>query len=190
MSYKNFWSLNIDEVVVTGELRKELRKSLKKDIEIMMPMNAQLKDIDLLAINLTNRKVLTIQVKGSRAYEPNQKARRDFGKGSGGWFFLEKSIIERCSADYFIFLIYIINENQEKGKLSLDKHTITISPKTLFDKCEKHKILKGNKYSFQIWINPETKEAFDFTDERKKGRLDLTNYLDVKGFEQIRQDLI
>lgn len=51
-TYKNVWSLNADEVVVAGTLQNYL----SKDWEVFMPLNAQLKDIDLIAADLTNRK--------------------------------------------------------------------------------------------------------------------------------------
>jgi hypothetical protein len=38
-SYKNFWSLNTDEAVVTGILRDET----PKEVEVLMPLNAQMK---------------------------------------------------------------------------------------------------------------------------------------------------
>ena len=42
-AYKNFWSLNTDEAVVTGILREHT----PKEIDVLMPINAQMKDIDL-----------------------------------------------------------------------------------------------------------------------------------------------
>lgn len=65
-AYKNFWSLNTDEAVVTGILRD----GLEKDIEVFMPINAQMKDLDLMLFNVKNKKSISIQVKVSRAYEP------------------------------------------------------------------------------------------------------------------------
>ena len=58
-AYKNFWSLNTDEAVVTGILRG----STEKNTEVLMPINAQMKDIDLVLYNVENRKNITIQVK-------------------------------------------------------------------------------------------------------------------------------
>jgi len=63
-AYKNFRSLNTDEAVVTGILRD----STAKNVEVFMPINAQMKYTDLVLMNMDNNKVLKIQVKGSRAY--------------------------------------------------------------------------------------------------------------------------
>ena len=83
-AYKNFWSLNTDEAVVSGILRE----CTPKNIEVLMPANAQMKDTDLVLMNMDNKKVLKIQVKGSRAYEPRKSEVVKFGDGSGGWFYI------------------------------------------------------------------------------------------------------
>jgi hypothetical protein len=62
-AYKNLWSLNTDEAVVVGFLRSYT----SRNIEVLMPANAQMKDIDLVVMNMSSKKSLTIQVKGSRA---------------------------------------------------------------------------------------------------------------------------
>ncbi len=80
VSYKNFWSLNTDEAVVAGILRNKT----KKEIEVLMPLNAQMKGVDLYLINTKTKKVATIQVKGSRAYEPQIREVREYGHGSAG----------------------------------------------------------------------------------------------------------
>ena len=69
IAYKNFWSLNTDEAVVAGILRN----ATSKDVEVLMPLNAQMKGVDLYLLNIKTKNIITIQVKGSRAYEP-QKA--------------------------------------------------------------------------------------------------------------------
>jgi hypothetical protein len=184
VSYKNFWSLNTDEVVVTGILRDYF----KKKAEVFMPLNTQLKDIDLLVTNLRNRKIVSIQVKGSRAYEPKKNERKKYGEGSAGWFFLPKKVISRCTADYFIFLIYVIEEQRNKGRKELKTHTITIKPDELGKICKERKILH-KRYSFYIWINPNKEKAFDFRDEKKRGQINLDKYLDEKGLKSILQDV-
>ena len=52
-AYKNFWSLNTDEAIVAGILRDETLKN----VEVLMPLNAQMKGIDLFLMNLKNKKV-------------------------------------------------------------------------------------------------------------------------------------
>ena len=183
-TYKNFWSLNTDEVVVAGKLRD----FFKKDVEVMMPLNAQLKDIDLMAVNLQNRRVATIQVKGSRAYEPSKSERDDFGDGSAGWFFLDKGKIEKSTADFFVFLVYVIVKNEKQGRRYFEPHFITVKTDRFNELCKQYKVLH-TRYSFYIWISPSTKTAFDFRDEKARGRMDLSAYLDDQGLEQIKKEL-
>ena len=57
IAYKNFWSLNIDEAIVAGILRNKLSKNL----EVFMPVNAQMKGIDLCILNIQNKKIKTSQ---------------------------------------------------------------------------------------------------------------------------------
>lgn len=185
-AYKNFWSLNTDEAVVTGILRDEI----KKDVEVFMPINAQMKDVDLLLINLINKKSISIQVKGSRAYEPSKKEVENYGSGSCGWFFLKEDTIQKSTADYFIFLIYVINQSIKTGRRSIEPHTITISAKKIGELSKKHKVLHkskagGQMCSYYLWVNPETKKAFDFRE--KDNIYDLSDYLDEKGFDKLNK---
>jgi len=181
VSYKNLWSLNTDEAVVTGILRE----STHKNVEVFIPVNAQMKDIDLALINIKNKKVKTIQVKGSRAYEPNKNEIERFGEGSTGWFFLEKEIVHRCTADYFIFLVYTITDNKEKGRRFITPHIITIKTDKLIELCTKHKKPHPDRYSFYFWVNPKKKTATEWRDEE----YDVTNYLDNLGLNSLLQDL-
>ena len=123
MSYKNFWSLNTDEAVVTGLLRDYF----KKDVEVFIPLNAQLKDIDLVAINLKNKKIATLQVKGSRTYEPKPRELEKFGNGSAGWYTLSRHAIENCTADYFTFLQYVFHDVAVNRRHALEPHMITLA---------------------------------------------------------------
>ena len=185
VSYKNFWSLNVDESVVTGLLRNFFKN---KDIEIFMPLNAQMKDIDLVIMNVKNKKIITIQVKGSKAYEPTKKEIEKFKYGSTGWFFIKEEIIRDCSADYFIFLVYVINEREKDGRRHIEPHIITITPRNLYNLCKEKKILHKN-YSFYIWVNQREKIAFDWRDMKTKGIIDLNSYLNGKGLNPILKEL-
>lgn len=185
-SYKNFWSLNVDEAVVAGKVQEAFRKQA----HVFFPLNAQLKDVDLLITNLRNRKSISIQVKGSKAFEPSPSQIEKYGEGSVGWFFIPKGKIGKCSADYFIFLLHIISDDFSKGKnrKRLTTHLLTIKPSALSRICSERKILHGN-YSFYIWVDPKRKRAFDFRDSNKKGIINLTKYLDETGLRQIRKQL-
>lgn len=188
-AYKNFWSLNTDEAVVTGILRSETKKA----VEILMPINAQMKGIDLVLMNVENKKTISIQVKGSKAYEPKKSESKSFGEGSGGWFFLHKDVIQKATADYFIFLIYVIEQSEETGRRYIEPHTITIPAKEICKLSLNHKILHetkgGGRYSYYLWVNPQKKEAFDFREIRGGHRYDLSEYLDRKGFEKMSKKL-
>lgn len=177
--------MNTDESIVTGILRDHF----KKKAEVFIPMNAQLKDIDLVLTDLNARRFITIQVKGSRAYEPSKREREEYGHGSGGWFFIKEETIRDCKADFFILLIYVIHENTDKGRRHIEPHILTISPKKLYQLCQNSKIIHKN-YSFYIWVNPVKKKAFDFRDRKQKGIIDLDSYLDKKGLAQIDQSLM
>ncbi|PIN71511.1 hypothetical protein CO153_02575 [Candidatus Pacearchaeota archaeon CG_4_9_14_3_um_filter_30_11] len=181
VAYKNFWSLNTDEAVVTGILRE----NTSKETDVLMPINAQMKDIDLILMNFKNKKIITIQVKGSKAYEPKKNEVKKYGEGSTGWFFLKKDIIHRSNADYFIFLVYVISENSKNGRRYIEPHTITIPTNKLKEFCLKYKKPHPDRYSFYFWVNPKKKIAFDWRDEQ----YDLTPYLDKKGFEELNKIL-
>jgi hypothetical protein len=181
-AYKNFWSLNIDEAIVAGILRN----NITKDLEVFVPLNAQMKDIDLITMNVKNKKVATIQVKGSKAYEPKVNEIKRFGEGSGGWFFFPKENITRSDADYFIFLVYVLKEVAEKGRRIIEPHLITIPTQKLIELCEKNKTVHGDKrYSFYFWVKPHEKKAFDFRDEL----YDVTEFLDENGLRNINSQL-
>src|SRR3989344_2896193 len=122
VAYKNFWSLNTDEAVVTGILRE----NSPKNVEVLMPINAQMKDIDLILMNVKNKKILTIQVKGSRAYEPRPSEVKKYGEGSAGWFYFDKNKVDKCTSDYFIFLVYILEESHKKGRRIIEPYMIII----------------------------------------------------------------
>ncbi len=178
-AYKNFWSLNTDEAVVAGILRDATKH------EVLLPLNAQMKDIDLVLAAVDSRKYYTIQVKGSRAYEPKQREIDKYGAGSAGWFFFPKDIIDRSSVDYFIFLVYVIEESTKTGRRHFMPHTITIPTKKLKQLVGKYKKPHGpDRYSFIIWVNPEKGQAFDLRDTV----FDVSNYLDQKGFVKLTKN--
>jgi hypothetical protein len=188
-AYKNFWSLNVDEAVVTGILRDETAKN----IEVLMPINAQMKGIDLVLMNIESKETISIQVKGSKAYEPKKMESEEFGDGSGGWFFLHKDVIQEATADYFIFLIYVIEQSIKTGRRYLKPHTITIPAKEMGKLSMEHKALHetngGGRYSYYLWVNPKKKKAFDFREKRQGHLYDLSEYLDKKGFEKMSEEL-
>ena len=87
MVVKNFWSLNVDEALVADRLQSELKK---KGYEIFFPLRAQLKDVDLVLFDLRKKKGYTIQVKGSRTYQPAKREIERFGEGQAGWIQIDR----------------------------------------------------------------------------------------------------
>ncbi len=174
-AYKNVWNLNVDEAVVTGILRDETAKG----VEIFASMNAQMKDIDLVVMNMTNKRVVTIQVKGSRAYEPKKSEVEQYGDGSAGWFWFSRDVIDKSTADWFIFLVYVLEQLPKSGRRVIVPHTITISTKKLKHLTHIYKRHRpGTRDNFTFWINPKTKKAFDMKDD-----FDVSEYLDKNGFK-------
>jgi hypothetical protein len=186
VAYKNFWSLNTDEAIAAGILRNKT----PKDTEVLIPLNAQMKGIDLYLISNKTKKLVTIQVKGSRAYEPKNSETKKYGEGSAGWFFFKKEVVIDGTADYFCFLIYVLEEDKKQGRRLIKPHTILIPTKVLKENSLKYKDSHGdNRFSYKIWVNPSKKEAFDFRDENKKGRFSFDNFLDNSGFLLINKEL-
>lgn len=181
VSYKNFWSLNTDEAIVSGILRNQT----DKNIEVLMPMNAQMKGVDLVLMNIDTKKAITIQVKGSKAFEPNKNELRLYGHGNVGWFYLEEKTIFEATAEYFIFLIYVIEENVKIGRRTLSPHSIVISTVKLQELTKKYKKIHGKRYSYYFWINPKTKEAFDIRDKH----FYVNDYLDKVGYDELNKKL-
>ena len=144
-----------------------------------------MRDIDLILMNTQNKKCLTIQVKGSKAYEPKKKEVKKYGEGSSGWFFFSKEIIHRSKADYFIFLVYVIIENYKAGRRVIEPHSITIPTDKLKKLCLKYKTPHPDRYSFNVWINPKKKSAFEWRDKQ----YDLTEYLDKNGFDKLKKQI-
>lgn len=181
IAYKNFWSLNTDEAVVAGILRSEIGK---KNIEVLMPLNAQMKDVDLILMNIKNKKVITIQVKGSRAFEPRETERVRYNEGSAGFNFFSADTIKLATADYFAFLVYVIEEAKRQGRNIIRPHMIIIPTDELKKKIKNRRIENGNRLRFSFWIKPKAKEALDISDNDN----DYSEYLDMRGFEKLYKD--
>ena len=183
-SIRNFWSLNTDEAVVTGILRS----NLNKEVEVFMPLNSQMKDVDLALISSRDRnKTITIQVKGSKAYKPKKEDINKFGEGSGTWISVKKEAIKTSNADYFVFLLYVIEQFDESGdgRLYVEPHTVIIPTKKLIKKLDKYKNPPGlDKYQFYFWVNPKKLEVFDRRDLKNKDVYGYYNdFLNKKGLE-------
>jgi hypothetical protein len=125
--------------------------------------------------------VATIQVKGSRAYEPSKKSSIQNGAGSGGWWFLDEKTITSATADYFIFLLYVIEDRANLGRRTLTPHSIVIPTIKLQELTLLNKKLYANRFSYYFWINPQTQEVYDTRDNKYY----VSEYLDKKGYEAL-----
>lgn len=177
---KNFWSLNVDEALVSDKLQDEFKK---QGYEVFFPLRTQLKDIDLILMNLKTKKTYTIQVKGSRTYKPQKREVEKFGEGQSGWIGIKKkSIFEpQNHIDFFILLIHLEKHGDIKREIELHYLVIPYKEfKELLIKSNK-KLRKGDIYDFFIWVNPKEKKATDF--EEWDNQIDLSKYLN--NFEEL-----
>ena len=181
VAYRNIWSLNTDEAVVSGLLRNET----DKNVEVLMPLNSQMKGVDLVVMNVGSKKSLTIQVKGSKAYEPNANQLKEYGHGNVGWFLLSKKTVAEATADYFIFLVYVIEENVKAGRRTLRPHSIVIPTSKLQDLTKKYKKETGKGYSYYFWVNPKTNKVCDIRDKK----FYVSKYLDKSGYAALSERL-
>ena len=141
MSIKNLWALTPSEAIVAWELRK-------RGFHVFFPV----KDvgIDLLIIKDLNkeaRKVITVQVKGSRFYEWND----DLG-GYGGWFQLNREKMERDLniVDFYIFVLFHTKPSKT-GYERFERDFFIIPVKELRERIE-HYYKGGDKVNIYLRI--------------------------------------
>jgi len=168
MTIKNFWSLSTDEAIVAEKIKKELGK----DYEVFFPVNSQLKDIDLIVFNLKNGESVTVQVKGSRTYGPNDD--------QYSWITVphDKIFKTENKTDFFIFIWHILDQNKSSRKI--EATYIVIPLEELKKKCteEKNKRPDG-RYHFYFQKDSE-KKVYDYPTEKnaKREKIDFSKYLD------------
>lgn len=176
MSLKNLWTLNIDETLVASKLKGIFSK---KDYEVFMPLNSQLKDIDLLLVRFDQYKAISIQVKGSRTYEPQKSETKKYGNGSAAWFRLTSgSIFEtKNSVSFYIFVLHCLTDRETKKSIHIE---YLIIPAQDLENIAREKTVRNGFYSFTIWVDPVEKRAFDFKNPGKSD-IPLENYLNNWG---------
>ena len=175
MAVKNVWSLTVDEALVVDKIKSEFKKS---EFEVFFPANMQLKDIDLIFLDLRKMKIKTTQIKGSRTYEPRKSEVERFGAGSGAWFTIhEKSIFEPSNrVDFFIFVLHCFVDGTDKKEIQVQYLVIPIKE---FRTIVKKKIKRrGGKYHFFIWIDAKGKRAFEFNNSGHQ-QIPLSKYLNA-----------
>lgn len=166
---KNLWSLQVGEAIVA----EEMQKHLPKHFQVFIPLNNQLKNVDLIVSNLNSQKFLTLQVKESREYH---KGKAD------GWFTIPKNKVmtKKNSVDFYVFLIY----SAKPTKTKFVHHTdFIIVPASVLKKKSKNK--KPTKkgilhYYFCVSGNNMAIESR----ESKKQPIDYSHYLN--NFKQLK----
>ncbi len=173
MGIKNLWALNVDELLVSDKIKQQLNK---KEFEIFFPLNVQMKNIDLLLLDLKNNTPKTIQVKGSRTYSPTKAEIKRYGTGGSAWFSINKKDIfnTKNKVDFFVFVLHNITVGNIKMEMEIDYLIVPI--KDLFNICSYKKLNKKNDYNFFIWLDHNDKRVFDFHDNFEK-TIDLKFYL-------------
>lgn len=173
MGIKNFWALNVDELLVSDQLKYHFKKI---EYEVCFPLNAQMKDIDLILLNLKTNKAKTIQVKGSRTYEPQKSEVKRYGDGSAAWFRIGKKSIFSSSnkVDYYIFVLHSFIDGLIKKEIKIDYLIIPIND--FYKYCNQKIARKGDFYHFIIWVDSKGKRSFDFRED-KGSPIALSRYL-------------
>lgn len=172
MGIRNLWTLNVDELLVADQLKENFNKT---DFDVFFPLNSQMKNIDLVLMNVKNAKAKTIQVKGSRTYAPGKSEVERFGDGSGAWFKIGTEAIFQPTnrVDYFIFVLHSFDDGEIKKKIVLNYLIIPI--KNFQNICRKKQPRSdGKSYDFYIWIDPRGARSFEF---RGQKIIPLTKYL-------------
>ena len=171
MTIKNFWSLNVDEIIAADKIKSELGK----EYEVFFPVNSQLKDIDLLIQNLKTGKSKSIQVKGSRTYEPSRSEAKNLGAVKTSWHVIkEKSIFSPTNKiDFFIFVTHEEELTTQKRRIKQNYLIIPINDFRKITKKQKERRSAGYyHYSFII----KGKTATEFNNRQQK-TIDFSKYL-------------
>ena len=173
MGIKNLWALNVDELLVSDQLKYHLKKTA---FEVCFPLNAQMKDVDLVLLNLKTNNAKTIQVKGSRTYEPRASEVKRYGDGSAAWIRIEKKSIFNSSnkIDFYIFVLHNFVNGEVKKEIKIDYLILPIADFHVY--CNKKVARKGDFYHFIIWVDSKGKRCFDFREDKEKP-IDLSRYL-------------
>lgn len=175
MGIRNIWSLTADEALVISELKQRLGKD---KYEVFLPANSQLKDIDLILMNLEKMEPVTLQVKGSRTWAATDKEIESFGEGNSSWIQVGRKAIHEPSfrIDFFIFVLHNLVDITIKG--SIKKHVklnYLVIPADEFRRRISNKPDK-KVYNLYIWLDDKGKRAFDYRD--RNVIVDFSEFLD------------
>lgn len=160
MAIKNFWSLNVGEVIVADLIKK----NLGKDYTIFMPLDNQLKNIDLVLVNIKTKKLSTIQVKESR----------EFTQFLGnGWIIVNKEKVDNLVADFYTFLIYRTIEHEHHIKVKPE--IIIVPSKVLKERSANKRVVKNKDYYYFFKVSD--KRAYD-DHEGRNSKIDYSDCLE------------
>jgi len=168
---KNFWSLNVDEVLVADWLKEKL-----KGCEVFFPLNSQFPFVDLIVYNPENQKTATIQVKSSQSYFEKDEEEHYWASAQR----FESWKVDPDKVDFFIFSCYNPispkNVKNKTGPRNIENYFVVFHTKELQKYNEKYKNSKIKKrkevaYSFDIWP-PYTRQ--------KEGNLRENWYIKIK----------
>lgn len=173
MGVKNLWSLNIDELLVADQLRDYFNKT---KYEVFFPLNSQMKDIDLVLLNLKSNKAITFQVKGSRTYTPRRLEVKRYGEGSAAWFRVGKNSIfeSKNKVDYYVLVLHSFCDGEIKKEIKINY--LIIPENNLKNICLKKTVRRGDYYHFFIWIDPKDKRSFEFNNKGNR-TIPLSKYI-------------
>ena len=178
MVIKNLWSLTVDEAIAAEKISEF--KLLKKNHQVFFPINSQLKDIDLILYNLKTQKTKSIQVKGSRTYNPQKKEIREHGEGSTSWFRIKRNKIytPENKIDFFIFVLHWLDMGNEKSikNRKITQQCLVIPIDKFRRKTIKKSLNANNTYTYNFFISLDGKRIGDIAQDRQ-GWIDYTEFL-------------
>jgi len=173
MAIKNFWSLNVDEAILSDKLNKKL----EKNYQIFFPINSQLKDIDLIIYNLQSGNTKAIQVKGSRTYEPRKSELKRYGSGRSSWNVISEDSVfnPKNRIDFFIFVLHV-DEITTTSRRIIQQYLI-IPIDDFRDLTKKKQVRSNGKYHYFFWISHDSKKILEINNKVDQDMMDYTKYL-------------
>jgi len=156
-------TLPFSENMVINQLEKKFNK--RDGYTIMIPSTRQQKGFDLLMYNSKTKKCLTIQVKGSRTYNPKPPKNEAIIRFKNyTWF--SKFKIEKGQADFYIlFGLFITNPTRTEKSRSVKKNDWYDHILMLFSENEMINFL--NSLKLKTKDEADSKFSFGFNDKKR-----------------------
>jgi hypothetical protein len=156
-------TLPFSENMVINQLEKKFNK--RDGYSILIPSTRQQKGFDLLIYNNKTKKCLTIQVKGSRTYNPSPPKNKGIVKYKNyTWF--SKFKIEKGLADFYVlFGLFITNPTSNERSKSVKKTDWYDHIMLIFTEQEMIKFLGGLR--LKTMDKEDTKFSFGFNDKKR-----------------------